>query len=111
METSLETDSPSRRDPIGDSPIKEEGEDERKRGEVRVSNFMRYLTTASAVLCAPLEATIVRGRRFEKKAKHLRGRLDELLNIRSNEEEATKHGFMQSGRDSEQRFSSGEHRN
>lgn len=72
---------------------------------------MRYLTTASAVLCAQLEATIVRGRRFEKKAKHLRGRLDELLNIRSNEEEATKHGFMQSGRDSEQRFSSSEHRN
>lgn len=45
METSLETDSPSRRDPIGDSPIKEEGEDERKRAP---SNFSGKETEASS---------------------------------------------------------------
>lgn len=49
------------------------------------------------------------GEEASKKSNDLRGRLDELLNIRSNEEEATEHGFMQSGRDSEQRFSSGKH--
>lgn len=58
------------------------------RERVRVSKSMRYLTTASAVLCAPLERLY--GEEASKKSNDLRGRLDELLNIRSNEEEAMK---------------------